>query len=387
MTDAAALFRQFVLKVHSRCNLACTYCYLYQGPDTTWRNRPVRVTESTMRRTSARIAEHLERHELPVSRIDLHGGEPLLSGVDPILRYAAAIREMAPPGCELSFFVQTNGTLLGPAAVRQLADSQIRVGLSLDGGSADLNHRRTDHAGRSSWPAVSRAARLLMRQPEAYAGILCTIDVRQDPLATYESLLALAPPALDFLLPHANWASPPTGVPAPGPPMRTPRAAPYGEWLAQIFDRWWDVNQLPTRIRLFEEVIALLLGAPSATESLGHSPAAAVVVETDGAIERVDSLRSAYEGASAIGCDVYRHDFDQVRDRLGPGPSPSATCRGCPVFRVCGGGNLAHRYDPRSGFHNPSVYCADLELLIRHIALRLQQRELSSSKCRCMSAK
>jgi uncharacterized protein len=42
-------------------------------------------------------------------------------------------------------------------------------------------------------------------------------------------------------------------------------------------------------------------------------------------------------------------------------------CRECPVVRVCGGGNYAHRYRAGRGMLNPSVYCLDLFKLIRHI--------------------
>jgi uncharacterized protein len=43
-------------------------------------------------------------------------------------------------------------------------------------------------------------------------------------------------------------------------------------------------------------------------------------------------------------------------------------CRKCDLRDVCGGGHYAHRYRPGSGFVNPSVYCEDMEVLIRHIA-------------------
>jgi hypothetical protein len=33
-------FRQFILKVHSRCNLSCTYCYVYEMADQCWRGLP-----------------------------------------------------------------------------------------------------------------------------------------------------------------------------------------------------------------------------------------------------------------------------------------------------------------------------------------------------------
>jgi HEXXH motif-containing protein len=37
------------------------------------------------------------------------------------------------------------------------------------------------------------------------------------------------------------------------------------------------------------------------------------------------------------------------------------------VRDVCGGGSYAHRYRPGHGYRNPSVYCRELERLIRHI--------------------
>ena len=36
-------FREFVLKIHSRCTLACDYCYMYELADKTWRLRPRRM--------------------------------------------------------------------------------------------------------------------------------------------------------------------------------------------------------------------------------------------------------------------------------------------------------------------------------------------------------
>lgn len=132
-------------------------------------------------------------------------------------------------------------------------------------------------------------------------------------------------------------------------------------------------------MRLFEECVALLLGLPAATESLGLAPFDAVVVETDGSIEQVDSLKSAYEGAARTGLDIFRHTFDAalrhpgVAARQAGAAALAAGCRACPLLSVCGGGNYAHRYRAGQGFTNPSVYCADLQRFIRHVAGRLAE--------------
>jgi uncharacterized protein len=359
-------FRQFVLKLHSRCNLACTYCYLYQGPDQSWRERPAQLSERMAQRAVARIVEHVSVHRLDVIRIDLHGGEPLLRGPGPLIDIARAIRNSLPPFCTAEMTVQTNGTLLAERGLARLAEEDIKVGLSLDGGSAQLNRQRVDHANRPSWPAVARAARLLAKHPESFAGILTTVDADCDPAEVYYSLLALDPPALDLLLPHATWSDPPRGEPGR-----------YGEWLARVFDLWWDAPRPGPAIRLFHEIIGLLLGRPSTTEAVGLSPMAAVIVDTDGSIEQVDALRWAYDGAAAMGLDIFNNSFDAALDHPGVvarqlGLSGlSQECRTCSLVRVCGGGNYVHRYRQNHGFLNPSVYCRDLEQLIRHVAQRL----------------
>ncbi|MEU6840624.1 FxsB family cyclophane-forming radical SAM/SPASM peptide maturase [Streptomyces sp. NPDC046716] len=374
-------FRQFVLKVHGRCNLNCSYCYVYHAQDDSWRDRPARADEDVRRATARRIAEHVTTHGLRRVRIELHGGEPLLNGPEHVLAYVDAVRTAVPASCEVRATVQTNGTLLTASVLDRLATARVRVGLSLDGGLAAHNARRADHAGRPAWPAAHAAARRLAGRPGTYAGILCTVDLAADPLDVYRSLVALGPPGIDFLLPHGNWGAPPPGLGDRRPARHRPDPAPYGAWLADVFDAWWGAeDQGRVRVRLFHEILALLLGAPSTAEAVGLSPVAAVVVETDGAIEQVDSLRSAYAGAPATGRDVFRHSFDDALRHPGVAARQigaralGAECRACPVGAVCGGGNYVHRYAPGSGFRHPSVYCADLERLIRHVAHALAQQ-------------
>ncbi|GGY88959.1 hypothetical protein GCM10010365_03810 [Streptomyces poonensis] len=364
-------FRQFIVKVHGRCNLACRYCYLYEGPDHSWRTRPTAAPPAVLDRTATRIAEHARVHGLMALSLVLHGGEPLLTGADTLARFTGLVRDRVPSGCTVHATVQTNATLLTEARLATLARHGITVGISLDGGLPAHNARRVDHAGRPSWPAAVRGARLLAdRFPAAYAGILTVVDPALDPLQTYGSLLALRPPALDLLLPHGNWSAPP-------PHLDAPDGTPYGDWLCAVFDRWWGAGRRVTRVRLFEECVALLLGLPAATESLGLAPFDAVVVETDGSIEQVDSLKSCYEGAAETGLDVFRHGFDEalshpgVAARQAGAAALSATCRACPLLHVCGGGHYAHRYRAGHGFVHPSVYCADLQRFIRHVAGRL----------------
>ncbi|MFJ7259111.1 FxsB family cyclophane-forming radical SAM/SPASM peptide maturase [Streptomyces globosus] len=366
--------RQFVLKTRSRCNLACTYCYVYEMADQSWRGRPAAMSRATAARAAERIAEHAAAHALTRVDLVLHGGEPLLTApaelAAPVDAVRAALRA-ASPRTRVTATVQTNGTLLTRGRLAALAAAGIRVGVSLDGGLPEHNTRRVDHAGRPGFGAAARGLRLLARHPEQYAGVLCVVDLAHDPVGTYESLLAFDPPGIALLLPLANWSTPPPGS--------APHRTPYADWLIAVFDRWWQADALRTRIRTFEEIIALLLGLPAATETLGLAPAATAVIETDGSLEQADSLKSAYEGAAATGMTLDTHRFDDLLDHPGLAARQLGLdaladgCRSCGLVEVCGGGHYPHRYRSGEGFRNPSVYCADLQALIRHIAAALHR--------------
>ncbi|MEX1653531.1 FxsB family cyclophane-forming radical SAM/SPASM peptide maturase [Streptomyces pseudovenezuelae] len=384
-------FRQFLLKVHSRCDLACTYCYMYEAADQSWRGRPRRMELETVRRTARLIAEHARQHALSTVHVVLHGGEPLLVGAEHLEATLRVLTDEVATVAELRLTLQTNAVRLAenPALLPVLGRYGVRLGVSLDGTAAahDRHRRRPD--GRGSHAAVARSLRMLTEGPyrELFAGLLCVVDTAAEPLATYEALLAFAPPRIDLLLPHATWDAPPPGLAdrrkpptAPPGPAVSARAVPYGEWLRVVFDRWYDAPRRETGVRLFEEIMALLLGGTSRSEAVGLTPVDLVVVETDGAIEQADSLKVSYPGAPVTGLDVFRHTFAdaaahsafQIRQRGFAGLGP--VCRACPRARVCGGGLYAHRYAPSAGpaFSAPSVYCADLALLVDHIAARLR---------------
>ncbi|WP_155353293.1 FxsB family cyclophane-forming radical SAM/SPASM peptide maturase [Acrocarpospora macrocephala] len=366
-------FRQFILKINSRCNLSCHYCYMYEMADQSWRAQPISMAPTVIDAIAQRIGEHARIHDVAELEVILHGGEPLLAGPELIALAVKTIRRAVDVGTQVHVIIQTNGVLLSESYLRLLAGLGVRVGVSLDGYQAAQDRHRVFSNGKGSHEQVTAALRRLTtgQYHHLFNGILCTIDIRNDPIATYEALLEFDPPAVDFLLPHGNWSTP--------PPFRDPESmrTPYAEWLIAVFDRWYGSTRVETDVRLFSEIIRLLMGFPSRTEAVGLSPARMVVVETDGSIELSDILKSTYEGAGDTGMNVLRDSFDAVARHPGimvrqlGADGLSSVCRGCEIHAVCGGGLHAHRYSDATAFDNPSVYCLDLYQLIDHIRRRV----------------
>jgi uncharacterized protein len=321
------------------------------------------MSEATRDHVAARISEHVARHRPADLSVVLHGGEPLLAGHDAVVGTLAAVRAAVPADTRLHFGVQTNGILIDDRYLEIFHEYGVRVGVSLDGGASATDRHRVYVSGRGSYDRAAAGLRKLVRPEhrDIYSGILCTIDVRNDPLAVYDDLLAFEPPAIDLLLPHGNWTSPPPR-PAGGPP--------YSDWLIAVFDAWYGAPVARTRIRLFESMMMLLLGGQSNTEAIGGDQPGLVVIETDGSYERTDSLKTTADGAAATGMDVENDSLDGVMAGLDTPSVPAAKCLDCPVFSVCGGGLRAHRYKDGT-FDHPSAYCDDLYAVIRHIQQRV----------------
>ncbi|MFE2067019.1 FxsB family cyclophane-forming radical SAM/SPASM peptide maturase [Streptomyces sp. NPDC059467] len=370
MTTPVVPLRQLVLKVHSRCDLACRHCYVYEHADQSWSSRPKVISDEVVSRAAFRLAEHARSHELASVQVILHGGEPLLAGPARLRhiceQLAAALRGVS----DLDLRIHTNGLRLDPRYLDLFAEYDVRVGISLDGDRPANDRFRLYRDGRSSYGKVLDAIALLGRDRyrHLFVGILCTVDVRNDPVAVYDALARLHPPRIDFLLPHATWDTPPVRPDG--------SAAPYADWLLVVHDRWSELGR-PMSVRLFDSVISTLGGGPSGTEAMGLGPADLVVIETDGTYEQADSLKIAYDGAPATGKDVFRHTIDEVSGHPGMAARRHglddlcAQCRNCPVVRSCGGGLFAHRYhSDGTGFDNPSVFCADLKKLVEQLRSR-----------------
>jgi uncharacterized protein len=367
-------FREFVLKVAGRCDLDCDYCYMYHLADQRWTAQPRIIEEHVVRRAAAVIGAHVRRHGLDQVTVILHGGEPLLAGAERLARIAATVRAALPEGTTVRVSVQTNGVRLTEPALATLRDAGIRVAVSLDGDAASHDRHRRHANGAGSHAAVDAGLRRLTR-PEyrpLFAGLLCVVDLANDPETVYHALAGHRPPVIDFLLPFGNWSAPPPGRAPDG-------SAPYGAWLATAFDTWYSSPAGRPEIRLFRELITLLCGGQSRSEQIGLSPSAMIVFNADGSIEQVDSLRSAFEGAVDTGFSVVTHDLEDalahpaVMLRQMGVAALSAECRDCRLVTVCGGGHYVHRYRSGTGFDNPSVYCSDLAYLIGHVRNRVRR--------------
>ena len=70
---------QLLVKVATRCNIDCSYCYWFR--DAAVYNKPKLMSADVLHQLLQRVEQHAAKYALVDFPIILHGGEPLLWGV------------------------------------------------------------------------------------------------------------------------------------------------------------------------------------------------------------------------------------------------------------------------------------------------------------------
>lgn len=361
---------QFVFKVASRCNLNCSYCYVYNKGDSTWKERPAFMPDEVFDAALERIGQWCAARGQTRADILFHGGEPLLAGHERFDDWCRRVRR-AQRGVSISLSLQTNGTLIDEGWARLFAEHRIRVGVSLDG-PPDLNDRlRIDHAGRGSYGEIRRGVECL-RAAGLPVSFLCVVTPGEDGARAHRHLADLGANRINYLLPdHTNDSI--------GAVRRRFGATPAADFLVAAFDCWWNDGTLATVVEPFISITQLVMGGESALDMFGNRPFGFVFVEADGAIEGLDVLRICSNGTAATALNVLRNGFGDLmaaselhRKAIFTGMPLPGGCLGCAEETTCAGGYLPHRWSRAAMFDNPSAWCADILELFAHIRRRLE---------------
>lgn len=356
-----------LLKVASRCNLDCGYCYVYHMGDEAWRSQPKLMPSATIERVAEQLAELYAQQRQSFSVV-LHGGEPLLLGSARLRSLCEVLRAAVPHPCGIH--IQTNGTLLTEEILDIFVRFNVGVSISIDGPTAVHDRFRRDHRGKGSQIRVRGAIDRLLARHDArplFAGVLAVIDPTSDAVEVYESLKDTGAPNLDFLVRDGHWDRLPFG-------KSSGLSIEYGRWLEVLLDRYL-ADTRPPRIRILDDMLRLLLGGVSQKEGVGTTDYGILVIEPDGRVDKNDTLKVAHPAADQfdrawsifadrlveiVRSPAYRDYYRQQRPT-------AAACRTCGDLSICGGGMVAHRWSAARGFDNPTVFCADQKYLIERM--------------------
>lgn len=344
-----------VVKLASRCNMDCGYCYIYHGKDQSWRGMPKVMSQQTVAKLVAVVKSLYATQTVP-PQVVFHGGEPLLFGVRRFVSLLDTIvREV--PDANLS--VQTNGTIYNRELESALLKyrGNLSFSLSVDGFKAENDRHRVGLHGESKFNVIERTVGRA-RDLGILDNVLMVVDVENSPASVYSFMTWANARSYNLLLQDGDHLRLPTG-------KASTTSSEAGEWLVDLYGRYVS-DCPPFRIKLFDDVSASIVSLHRGLRrAASRRTACTMTIDTNGEIKQVDTLRINPDQADVLDGSTI-HDTE-IRDALySPGnvrrleveADLSDECRSCRFVGACGGGYIQHRLN-ENGYRNPSVFCRD----------------------------
>lgn len=352
------VFTFLLVKLASRCNINCTYCYWFRDADVY--KKPALLTVEAEDAFCARLEEHIDEFGLDRFRIVFHGGEPLLF---PKRRFVDLQEKLIDieerTGCRITRGVCTNAILIDEEWTDILNDYDVYVTVSVDGPPEIHDKSRVDFKGKGTHADVVRGIECL-RAGGIEPGVITVCNPSTDP----EQILSYI---VDKLHIKRFDILPPDATHADNPPQ-------IADYFIKLFDVWYDRYAAQgVRISTLDAMIQGLVGNFSAADTIGLGPIETVTLMSDGSLEPLDVLRIVGDGSTKTDLSVLKDAIQAVegdprwREAFDASLNPCAICRECEFLDACGGGHLAQRWSPERGFDNPSVYCESWKRIFTHL--------------------
>jgi uncharacterized protein len=351
-------FPYLLLKLASRCNLNCSYCYWFR--DSSVYAQPPLLTPEAERELLHKLECHIRKYQLGEFFVLLHGGEPTLFGKQRLSRLARNLYKIGErAGAAIRLGITTNAVLVDREWAQLFKRDGIGVTISIDGPRHVHDTARQDFRGRGSYERVITGLEHL-RGEGIEPGVLTVCNPSVDPEAIVEHFVSvLGVRQFDILLPDATHENGYRSV---------------SQFYIRLFDIWHRrFARDGVEIRILKSIVATLLGGASYGEDFGSGPIDVVTMLTDGSLEPLDVLRIAGHDRTRTHTSILTHQLQDValdpawRSAFDASTHLAAKCKECEFQLGCGGGYLPHRWSVARGYDNPSVYCEDLKSIFRHV--------------------
>ena len=366
-----------ILKIVERCNINCSYCYVFNLGNDVWMKHPKYIKPDTVEQLCDFLKQGCIDIKLDEISIEYHGGEPLMYNKTKFIELCETIKSVLSPYVKVSFAMQTNAMLLSDAWIDIICRYRIGVGVSIDGPEIYHDKYRVDHRGNGTYKRVIDGMRLLQNS-KAYnkfsaIGILCVMNPEHDARLILRHFVGdLNVTNIDFILPDYNYSS--------LPPFTNEQLSKF---LQDLLDEWlkYDdpkitVRFLSTYLNLFTNRLALSFYPSDEVTSIP-----AVTISSAGTLGPADQIHITMTEQELMQYDIYNirlksylYGNTYMKNIVRSSALPK-DCYDCYWKKVCGGGKLQNRYNSENrSYDQPTIYCSALKDFYAALAKSMVER-------------
>lgn len=350
-----------IIKTTNFCCLKCDYCYIepHQSkfPDNV-------LSLEIVKRILLNYIEiiHNSQSHNKVIKLTWHGGEPLMAGLPYFREIVKLEKELIRPPYKVINSITTNGTLINIEWINFFKEEKFQIGISLDGPEYFHNLHRKYPSGTGSFDNVFHAIGLLKEHNVPF-GILTVIhsELSKNPKKIFDFIVLNELKNVNFI-PYTtptDWLSPDE----------------YADFLIQLFDLWYELDDPAFYIRDFVNILARIFGSESNLCEYSNCFGNYVGLDTNGDVYMCDLLIG---NSDFLLGNVMEHSLATIlsstkyqKTKLSASKN-APSCQECLFFMICTGGCMYRRYLENSSLPGKDIYCSSRKRLISHILAVLE---------------
>ncbi|TNL01434.1 XyeB family radical SAM/SPASM peptide maturase [Kosakonia cowanii] len=370
---------EIILKVSERCNINCTYCYVFnQGNEIAINSKPIASSE-TIKNLRSFFERASQEYKIETIQVDFHGGEPLMMGKS---KFESACKELAAGDynkTKLNLACQTNAILIDDEWIDIFSKYNISVGISIDGPKHINDRHRLDRKGRSTYEGTVKGLEMLQEAWKAgrlidEPGILCVANPLVKGAEIYRHFAdVLKCKKFDFLIPDESHD---TCVNPEG----------LSDFFCSALDEFFSDADANVYVRYFHIHIQSMLKQefnPVMGVSKSGNDALAFTVGSDGELYVDDTLRATNDPIFTPIGNIQHLTLSeilsswQMQKYMNVDNQLPNVCTDCVWQKVCGGGRHIHRYSKASDFNRETVFCSSVKKFMSRVASHLIESGIS----------
>jgi len=352
-----------VVKIASLCNLNCTYCYMYNKGDDSYKKQPKLLSRETIVAFFKKMENYLsEDYKFHDFTYVFHGGEPLLASKELYTFFIDTAEELSKKlNIRFSYGIQTNGVLIDDDWAKFLVEKNISVGISLDSTVESNNKNRIFHNGKSSYDQILEGFNTLKKYTSYTPGILSVLDITADPDEVFEHYKQIGAERINLLYPDDTYED------------GFVDDLTLGKWLERFYNLWLEDKTII--VDQFEVLLTLLYGGDFAgSEYYGNLMNNTFILESNGELQANDPLRICLPGLNHMKINVHDHEIHDLMNAKSAQFYFNSNsihrcdkCNDCQLSELCAGGYFINRFSKANGFDNPSIFCKSLGYFITKV--------------------
>ena len=378
-TDKKIKHLEIIMKASERCNINCTYCYVFNlGNDLAIKSKPI-ISHNIIKNLRGFLERATQEYEIQTVQVDFHGGEPLMMGKE---KFEHACKELISGDYNKTKFnlaCQTNAILIDDEWIDIFSKYNISVGISIDGPKHINDKHRLDRKGRSTYEGTVKGLTILQEAWKAgrlidEPGILCVANSSVKGAEIYRHFIdVLKCKKIDFLIPDENHDT-----------CKNPDG--LSDFYCSALDEFFSDADEKVYIRYFHTHMQSMLSSefnPVIGMSKSGGNTLAFTLGSDGEVYIDDTLRATNDAIFTSIGNISQLTLSetisswQMQKYIAINNQLPIICTHCVWKKICAGGRHVQRYSKADGFNRETVFCASIRKIMSRAASYLIESGVS----------